>query len=1039
METKMKKIHIIAALLAMLPTVLWANSYNYTISCNVSKTGTGSGTVYVSDNGQFTGSSDSSGSDVTKTFTITATPDPGSSFSGWTVTGGTITDSSAQSTTVSVKATKSASEPTASCVATFTKMTLPSFSVTFETSSAGTYTVDGAAPVNKTGLTEVTSVVLASSDPNFLNWNINGTVVNNNPYTASCTVNTTVSAEFLTADQVTSVTTLADLTAALSNAAYRKITIPSGAKIVVPSGTTLTIPSGKQLVVDGALDVVGTVSNSGAISGNGKLHKVSVCITQGDVIVLRNAAGGECAKYCETMVSQNNPSVTGNSIGCDESWAALLNGEAAYAITKQSPKAIRVTLNTTVAENKISGIAADSTSTPNGVDMIVADGNYVLIAETHLRGPIKEVKSSSSTYQRMGFIGTIDCAKNKLTSYCNQQGGNGAKVSFFNGTVVIDPTQSVDGDTSSSGSWGTDKYIQGFTYLKFYACTAITVKGLKNGNPMYFYGCGTSSSPATVTKSKYDNTGFSAGTSFFYCGYYTYSFNETQDAGTSVYGGSFKTTNPPQTIKPAKDANGNDVTLTAKEIGDYYVVQPDTGEGNVAKTGGQEYATLGEAIEHATSGGLVELIGNANLGGADLEIASTRNVTISLSKKTIENGKIINRGILVLTDSATPAGRNNSDESGGIVACDIENHNKLDMVFGLYAGAIVNKAGTNTIHNGLFTKALTKNGGEIYIKGGHFKDTAFTVASLSGFTATNEYKIFQANGYRSVCETPNGALTPETVSGMAGYTAKPYKDADFNLLKEWLTKKSKSDYSDANWTRLAELLPFYQVYNNYVIDSTLIFDRKVTAGSLSVKAGAGSVTSVDINEDIQAGKRFLPLTAVMAQWNSTAKTYNALIDENHPSVSVAIADGGTGVNNGTVCCIQPELGTSAYIFSKTFFTIGAGNNVAMIRPATGAATFYSTLAAAMNAAADGGTVMLANDCSTALPLTKAGTYTFDTMGFAYTGGAPSLGQGLVVKSATPVDSAVKALVPGAVATTYVVAPPSKGMMLIFRGPAAQNP
>ena len=111
----------------------------------------------------------------------------------------------------------------------------------------------------------------------------------------------------------------------------------------------------------------------------------------------------------------------------------------------------------------------------------------------------------------------------------------------------------------------------------------------------------------------------------------------------------------------------------------------------------------------------------------------------------------------------------------------------------------------------------------------------------------------------------------------------------------------------------------------------------------------------------------------------------------------------------------------------------------MIRPATGAATFYATLGAAMNAAADGGTVMLANDCSTALPLTKAGTYTFDTMGFAYTGGEPSLGQGLVIKSATPVDSAAKALIPGAVATTYVVAPPSKGMMLIFRGPSAPTP
>ena len=120
----MKKIHMIAALLTMLlPTVTWADSsYKYEISCNVSKTGTGSGTVYCDPSSPQTGTTSTSGEDVTKTFTITATPDANNKFTGWTKTGtGTIKDSSSQSTTVSITATSSSKTPTANVVANFVR------------------------------------------------------------------------------------------------------------------------------------------------------------------------------------------------------------------------------------------------------------------------------------------------------------------------------------------------------------------------------------------------------------------------------------------------------------------------------------------------------------------------------------------------------------------------------------------------------------------------------------------------------------------------------------------------------------------------------------------------------------------------------------------------------------------------------------------------------------------------------------------------------------------------------------------------------
>ena len=248
----MKKIHMIAVLLAMLlPTMLFAGgngstTYYAALKAQVSGNCSGMGKVYAGTStsapsassynasSSQTSAQESETQNSTKNLYAFALPNEGYEFVGWSKSnngsdlgkGTAVGD--AYRITASVTFNSESSPNAQTWYATFKEKVLDAFSITFETSANGTYTVDGAAPANKTGLTKATSVVLASSDSNFLNWNINGTVVNNNPYTLSCTENTTVSADFLTADQVTFVTTLSDLTAALSNAQYKKITIPSG-------------------------------------------------------------------------------------------------------------------------------------------------------------------------------------------------------------------------------------------------------------------------------------------------------------------------------------------------------------------------------------------------------------------------------------------------------------------------------------------------------------------------------------------------------------------------------------------------------------------------------------------------------------------------------------------------------------------------------------------------------------------------------------------------------------------------------------------
>ena len=320
----MKKIHMFAALLEMLlPTVVFGGSaYHYArLTAKVSTKSSGLGMVYadkstVTSAGTFAESSETKqgGKDCngkSYTFNLFAQANEGYEFVGWSESdGGTVIANSNVSpwTAPAITAPEGAAPNTGSkeyytdktYYANFQKMVLASFNITFETSSAGTYTVDGAAPANKTGLTEATSVILKSTDANFLDWKVNGTVVNDNPYTVTCLADTTISAEFLTADQVTTVTTLSDLTAALSNAAYQKITIPSGTSITVAKGSTVTVPAGKQLVVDGTLVVVGTVSNSGVISGSGTLYKISYLIDQGEVQIVYQADETECSTISGT-------------------------------------------------------------------------------------------------------------------------------------------------------------------------------------------------------------------------------------------------------------------------------------------------------------------------------------------------------------------------------------------------------------------------------------------------------------------------------------------------------------------------------------------------------------------------------------------------------------------------------------------------------------------------------------------------------------------------------------------------------------------
>lgn len=997
----MKKTHIMAFLLAVFApmTQVWAGGggsttyYYAALKAQVSSNSSGMGKVYAGTSNSApsassykvdysqSSSQNSTTENEKKNFYAFAQANDGYEFVGWSTSDNGSTSSSASPYTVQVACSSSTeSSPTLTTIyANFKKKVLAAFNITFETSSAGSYTVDGAAPANKTGLTEATSITLASSDDKFLNWVVNGAEVTTNPYTASYTANTTISAVFLTADMVTSVTTLSDLTSALSNAQYKKVTIPSGTTIQIPKGTTVTVPSGKQLVMDGTLIVLGTLSNSGAISGNGTLYKISYKIDQGDVITVYTADSKECGamtcacqdskmpRYCKTTVTANTPTVSG-TIGCTTTWGVLLNGATAYAISKQSPKAVKVNVDTSKDSNGKQSVVNKITSvvTNGNVDALDANANYVLFADCSMTGPLDSSKLRSTA--------TVDCAGKRLSAGTNSHSSFG--ISVLNGSF-----------SASASQWQN-------AHAAFFNMSSVSLSKIKGtGSTYYFYDCGTSASACSLSFAYYSSTRTSDyRTIYLYSGYYSYSFNTTDDSGKcNVYGGSF--TKDPSSYIPST----YDGIIGAQYDGSkYYVVGAAQVAETLATIGDAEYSSLSDAVAAAKNGDVITLSAAIDLTGSTVTIPSGKSITLSLENHVITGGKIVNNGTLILTDSATGKGTTNADASGGILKSDIENYGTLDFVFGTYTGAISNKSGALTTHNGIFNGALAKEGGSVNLRGGHFTQ------DITSFVTSDAFNVFRKNNLYSVCELPDGTLRDTTINGVAGCAATPYSDADYTLIANWFTgtKSLRSGYSAETWAHLAELLCFYQVFNNNGLDATLKFDRDVAANTITLHARTTAAASRAIANDLSADSLYRGLSEVLNGGGYASKTYKALWQDNITTVALAVSD-SNGANAGTVCTemieLWEDLRASDYsstghkvtntvlIVGQKRFTIGAGNNVAMIRPETGTATFYLTVTKALEAVEDGGTVMLANDSSDDVVFSKAGTYTINANGFEFSG------------------------------------------------------
>lgn len=992
---KTRIIALFAGLLAVLPmTSARANTDTfYYAKATATVSSTGGGKVYASSKSvsspdsmctETTSTSDA-GKSAANTKSVTlyryAKADEGYEFKGWSTANdadiSTISDTST-SVTVAPSATSEASANNYTYFAYFTKKQLTGFTVSFlpvDHAAQGSYTVDGATPPAQTAtMTEAYTPKLVATPA--ANYAVKGWYTTTDggatkeffSTAASCTGNflssVSVGVEFV---PVVPVATYAELEAGLSTGGA--FSIASGVEITVPKDKTLTVKDGSLLVIEGMVNVIGSFANNGAVSGSGTIRKISWLVSQGDVIAPANAytsytksSVGNYSEtsvmYCKTTTTANTPSVTGVT-GFAEKWGVLLNGTKVYEISKQNPKALSVSFDTSKAVNYISSINGN-------IDAISGYPVVYLVLLADLTDTYKH-----EGYKGVGQSGTIDCAGKKYTA--SGQIDNHFHPTLLNGSAEI----------------GTGSYTQAGCAI-FINCSSIKIISCKNAaNYFCFFDCGTSSSFATVTISNY-----SGGTrsTKFYSGYYNYTFADT----VLVYGGTFSK-DPTAYLQNNASPNGLEVD---KSVSGRYTVKdkkPPEYKLHSASDVSAKYETLQQAVAAVAASGAETFVleGSVEVSGT-VTIPEGKRITIDLGGFNMSGGTIENSGALRLED-------NSNQEVKGLFTTPVVNKKgTVDITYGQYGGKFTLEGGTLTTHGGTFTSSFSyeENGGTVNLRGGTY-NCAITVPE--GHELVGSVLGETCKGV-VICDNPlSSADVSYTVRGLDPVD-HGLGISDFDLYSNlkhgksgWMTR---SDFAgrEALWDRLAELKCTVEPVESKAFDATMAFDRPVKAGSVAgVASVAGRTETLPLEDDIAASEDyhvFIPLVTGAGYYAISYKNmFNG--EENDRWAKLLCGLKNISLDNiGTTLTFKYQLRTQergpgyttqnpVYIYS--FTTYASATYKFTGKGAIAGGTDYDSLEAALKAANYSGTMRLSKDCAEEIVIDRVCSFALDNNNFEFTG------------------------------------------------------
>lgn len=804
-------------------------------------------------------------------------------------------------------------------------------------------------------------VTLQSDNPNFYSWTVNGKEVFDNPYVVTVTADTTASATFLTADMVAEVTAFDGLVAALANDVKKKVTIPAGVDITIARGSSATIPAGKQLVVDGTLFTLGTLTVEGAVLGSGNLVKSLKVITQTGM-----GANGqdpyvpyEKMKYFKTAVTEETGTVGGSGTkSCAQPTFVKIvryNGACSYHALGASTTVVYCSVDLTVANNCIKDFVANYDTLGAAFDGKASSGGW---ANAYKLGGVAillangSISKGSSTNIASSLA--VDCAC-KTLSVSAKQINNTAVILSFNATSASMPK------LTSGGAW--------FVNCDSCKVSEVNVNSDYQSNVRYF-DCGKTSAPGyTVTN------GDGNGGMFFFAGeYWTYAYTVSFKSYYRVYSGLFKN-------DPTKYLAENDLEVVKE--GSYYRVRKQAPKVLTVQVGDQQYETLQEAV-NAANGGKITLLQDIELTG-DLTVMAGKVCAIELAGFDISGFSIINHGTLTIEDSS-------NFDTYGLVSSAITNDGTLKTVYGEYTGAFTAAGGTFTLQGGVYRSSLS---GECFdIRSGKF--TSDVSARLNG------RRIISSGGFFWVGPEIHASKEQKSLSGTdIAFTFSPLDPPeDLALYRKHLTDGfNRSKYSDAEWYRLSELYYSIEPIASCTTECTLCFDRDVEAGSVT---GYGKVDIFTKSDAMPSNHpaHVLYWTTIPQIWASGNRpiSYNRFLSGD-VAVPTAGVKNNSNKNIGTTCTIAFQYGISKegcwirdsaggrmyidwdfYPLVSHSYKFTGGSKKAMINY-----ELVDTLGGAINAVANDGVIMLANDDDEEIVISREVSFTLDPNNFAFTG------------------------------------------------------
>lgn len=979
MKLKQMKIigHSLALFVALMCHSVMASSYYASLTTKLADGCGDMGMVYASTSGtedsskySATGngavqSSSTSSSGGNVTMYAWAKANTGYEFLGWSTSqsGATTYASTDTKYQLSLKASTSKNGVQSyTYYAYFRKLSLPAFAITFTAPPEGkSYTVNGAAPDNLTGLTEVTTVTLATDDSSFNSWKINGVRVDTNPYALTCTVDTTVEAEFMTPDKVATVTTKDELVAALANTNLLKVQIPSGTVITIPSGTTVTIPSGLNVVNDGQLLVFGSLTNNGKISGNGSYSINFYEITQGDVITPANSfTTYPSYRYCKTTVSKLSSGTFSGSgtTTCAAKGAIRLASSANWTMAdSSSPVAAVCTVNTSTAINALADVTGvyDSLAVAfeasnsghanpapaNKIVVLLKDSQSISLS--NLTGQ-NGAWSSDGKQVTAGF--RVDCADYGFTFSSKTYN----QYYLFNGKS---PKQS-NGDTAYN-SWGK-VYLVGCTgtaQIRINANSGATSR-------VEFYDC---SNFAVSNNGKADLLSEGKGG-----GYYLYSggpYSLSTKTNVRTIGGTYSADPTSQCLagykgKQVSGSSNYEVVDKATDY-DYFI-----GDESVVDN---HFDTLSAAITAANGQKVIKVARDAAIS-ANQTIGS--KVVLDLNGfKVTGSGKftVSSEGDLTIIDTSV--------NTTGTFAPALDVSGSLSVAYGTYTGALTLMSGsTTTTYAGTFSGAVTVNSGATAsFRGGRFK------TSLANYLATG-YHQYSVDGYYCLGKDLGTKLTKKGGSSSLDeqYEVEPIGDS--TLYSNYTASApAYSVTSPSAFFTHAEAVAAISPLTGLYLDLVVRVDRTIAADTMSFKGTIKGISqTISFPTEISADTDFRALDYYMTKDGHSLIKLGRFYDEVGTKLQSALSS-SVSENKGAVCAVELCLyGSGKIVLASSQFTLGARNNVAYVSQ-TG--TYYSSLSGAVSAATEGNTVVLARESSASVTVSKA--LTIDTKGFALSG------------------------------------------------------